>query len=56
MTSSGSEVFVIGPYSGGDFSVGMDRPRDLERLPEGYPGGILTNEIELTAKWLQSRN
>lgn len=55
MTSTRSEVFVIGPYHGGGFSTGMDSTHDLERLPPGYSAGILTNEIERAAKWLQSR-
>jgi glycerophosphoryl diester phosphodiesterase len=55
MTSVHSAVFVIGPYHGGSFSTGMDSADDLERLPTGYSAGIFTNEIVLTAKWLQSR-
>jgi glycerophosphoryl diester phosphodiesterase len=55
MGSVHSAVFVIGPYHGGDFSTGMDSTDDLERLPVGYTSGIMTNEIVLTAKWLQSR-
>jgi len=55
MTSVHSAVFVIGPYHGGSFSTGMDSADDLEHLPTGYSAGIFTNEIVLTAKWLQSR-
>lgn len=51
----GSIVFVVGPYHGGDFSTGMDNIEDLSRLPEGYDGGVLTNEIEMVASWLRSR-
>lgn len=49
MQSAGSSVFAIGPYHGGAFSTGIDTPEDLARLPAGYPGGILTNEIEAVA-------
>jgi glycerophosphoryl diester phosphodiesterase len=49
MQSAGSSVFAIGPYHGGAFSTGIDTPEDLGRLPAGYPGGILTNEIEMVA-------
>ncbi|MBR0647307.1 glycerophosphodiester phosphodiesterase [Roseomonas hellenica] len=49
MQSVGGSVFVIGPYHGGAFSTGIDTPEDLARLPAGYPGGILTNEIEVIA-------
>jgi glycerophosphoryl diester phosphodiesterase len=51
----GSIVFVVGPYHGGDFSTGMDKIEELSRLPEGYVGGVLTNEIEMVASWLRSR-
>jgi glycerophosphoryl diester phosphodiesterase len=49
MESAGSSVFVIGPYHGGEFSSGIDKPDDFARLPAGYSGGIMTNEIETIA-------
>jgi glycerophosphoryl diester phosphodiesterase len=55
MASVGSAVFVVGPYHGGEFSTGMDSAEDLARLPDGYSGGVLTNEIEFAAGWLGSR-
>ena len=55
MMSVDSEVFAIGPYHGGDFSTGLDKPDDLVRLPRGYVGGLMTNEVEIVAPWLQSR-
>lgn len=55
MNSVGSAVFVVGPYHGGDFSSGIDRMEDLSRLPEGYHGGVLTNEVETIAPMLRSR-
>ena len=55
MMSVGSEVFTVGPYHGGDFSAGLDKPDDLARLPKGYVGGVMTNEIEVVAPWIQSR-
>lgn len=55
VNSVGSIVFVVGPYHGGDFSTGMDNIEELSRLPEGYDGGVLTNEIEMVASWLRSR-
>lgn len=54
MRSAGSAVFVIGPYRGGDFSTGIDSPEDLARLPEGYGGGVFTNEIEMIAPRLRA--
>ncbi len=46
MTSAGSAVFVVGAYYGGEFSTGIDTGADVRRLPAGYAGGILTNEIQ----------
>jgi len=45
----GSEVFAVGPYSGG-FTSGIDTQADLARLPANYGGGIWTNEIAWCAK------
>jgi len=50
MNSANSAVFVLGPYSGGEFSAGIDTPDAFARLPQGYSGGIWTNEIEAIAK------
>jgi glycerophosphoryl diester phosphodiesterase len=46
---AGSHVFVLGPYSGGEFSTGIDTQADIARLPSGYAGGIWTNDIRLVA-------
>ncbi len=54
MASVGADVYVIGPYHGGEFSTGIDTPDDIARLPAGYAGGILTNEIEQVAKALKA--
>jgi glycerophosphoryl diester phosphodiesterase len=54
MKSAGSRVFVLGPYYGGDFSTGIDTPADLARLPDGYSGGIFTNEIDMISRELKS--
>jgi glycerophosphoryl diester phosphodiesterase len=48
--SVGTEVFVIGRYYGEAFSNGLDTAEDLAELPEGYCGGIWTNEIGLVAR------
>lgn len=53
VASAGSSVFVVGPYYGGDFSTGMDSAEGLSRLPAGYGGGVLTNEIETVAPRLR---
>jgi len=49
MKAANSEVFVLGPYSGGEFSTGIDTPEQFARLPQNYSGGIWTNEIEAIA-------
>jgi glycerophosphoryl diester phosphodiesterase len=55
MEAAGSRVFALGPYSGGDFSTGLDTPELISRLPENYSGGIWTNEIETIANELRNR-
>ncbi len=47
--SAGSEVFVIGPYHGGNYSSGVDTLKDYKDLPTDWPGGIMTNELTLIA-------
>lgn len=49
MKASNSEVFVLGPFRGGEFSTGIDTPEQFARLPQNYAGGIWTNEIEVIA-------
>lgn len=47
MEAAGSKVFVIGPWTGGEFTTGVDTIEELRELPEGYSGGVWTNEIEV---------
>ena len=49
MRAANSEVFVLGPYGGGEFSTGIDTQEQFARLPQNYSGGIWTNEIEAIA-------
>ena len=56
MEAANSVVFVFGPYSGGEFSTGIDTPDLLARLPANYSGGIWTNEIEAIAKLAAKQN
>ena len=46
---AGSEVFIIGPYEGGNYSTGVDTVAELKSLPQDWSGGIMTNELELLA-------
>jgi len=50
MNGVNSAVFVLGPYSGGGFSTGVDTAELLALLPQSYSGGIWTNEIETVAR------
>ncbi|WP_072391566.1 glycerophosphodiester phosphodiesterase family protein [Hyphomicrobium sp. CS1GBMeth3] len=49
MREAGTEVYVIGPYTGGDFTTGVDTAVDVAQLPSGYSGGIWTNRIHAIA-------
>ncbi|KAA3497949.1 glycerophosphodiester phosphodiesterase [Rhizobium rhizogenes] len=53
--AAGSEVFVIGPYAGGNYSAGLDTVEDLRSLPDGWTGGIMTNELEMISKAMGRR-
>jgi glycerophosphoryl diester phosphodiesterase len=55
MEAANSEVFVLGPYHGGEFSTGIDTAELYERLPTNYSGGIWTNEIEAIARLVGER-
>lgn len=54
MKGSGTQVFVLGDYDGGDFSSGIDSAADLRKLPAAFAGGIWTNRIEAIAPLLSS--
>jgi len=56
MRAANSAAFVLGPYSGGEFSTGIDTPELFARLPANYSGGIWTNEIETMARLAGNRN
>lgn len=53
--AAGSEVFIIGPYNGGDYSTGVDTVDELKSLPADWSGGIMTNELELLAPLLDRK-
>jgi len=46
MTRAGSIVVVVGPYSSGEFSRGIDSEAEFARLPHRFGGGIWTNRID----------
>ncbi|MEU4692421.1 glycerophosphodiester phosphodiesterase family protein [Actinoplanes sp. NPDC023714] len=45
MADAGTRVILTA--DGGDFSAGFDTPADLNRIPDGWSGGIWTNRIDL---------
>lgn len=48
MHDAGSEVILRGPYGAGDVGTrGIDTLEDLAGVPEGFPGYVWTNTIEL---------
>jgi glycerophosphoryl diester phosphodiesterase len=54
MKRADSEVFVVGPYTGGDFSRGIDATAELQTIPQGFAGGIWTNRIDRIAPLIKS--
>lgn len=55
MDASGTQVFVLGPWRGGEFSSGVDSLEELRHLPATYSGGIWTNEIGMIAEELRKQ-
>lgn len=51
----GTSVILIGPYSGGDFSAGIDDAEALARVPNGFDGYVWTNRIEVIGPMLEDR-
>lgn len=46
MQASGSDVILLGPYSGGGFTSGIDDPEQTRLIPDGFNGYVWTNRIE----------
>ncbi|KOF22044.1 hypothetical protein AC244_00260 [Ensifer adhaerens] len=55
MKSAGSEIILLGPYAGGDFTTGIDSAEDLELVPETFSGYVWTNRAETTGPMLAKR-
>ena len=49
MASAGSLSIAMGPYPAREISPGLDTKEMLDLLPDGYGGGIWTNEVELVS-------
>lgn len=54
MASVGTDVFIVGPYAG-DFTVGIDDPETLAKVPANFDGYVWTNRIETIGPMLQAR-
>jgi glycerophosphoryl diester phosphodiesterase len=47
---------VVGPYSPGEFSRGIDSEAEFARLPQGFSGGIWTNRIDRIGAMVRGRH
>jgi glycerophosphoryl diester phosphodiesterase len=47
MTRVGSTVLLRGPYGSADNSDGIDQPRYAAQIPDGFPGYVWTNDIDV---------
>jgi glycerophosphoryl diester phosphodiesterase len=56
MTRAGSIVVLVGPYSPGEFSRGIDSAAEFAQLPRGFAGGIWTNRIDRIGALVRSRH
>ncbi len=50
MGEVGSRVIVLGPYSGGGFSSGIDSLDQLSLVPDHFDGLVWTNRVEIMGK------
>lgn len=46
---------LLGPYSGGGFSQGLDDPASIDQLPDDYSGGISTDALDLVMPAVKRR-
>jgi len=51
----GTQLIVVGPYTGGDFNGGIDSAEALAALPTDYRGGLWTNRIEQIGPLVRQR-
>ena len=49
MKGAGAEVFVRGPYAGGESWGGLNTDEDFAQLPQDFSGGIWTDRIDRIA-------
>jgi glycerophosphoryl diester phosphodiesterase len=56
MARAGSIVVVVGPYSPGEFSRGIDSEAEFAQLAHGFAGGIWTNRIDRIGALVRPRH
>ena len=56
MARAGSTVVVLGPYSSGEFSRGIDSEAEFRQLPNEFAGGIWTNRIDRIGALVRARH
>jgi len=49
MRRAHTDVYLLGPWDGDEFSRGLDSADEFRNLPAGYSGGIWTNRIDRIA-------
>lgn len=49
MRRAHTDVYVLGPWDGDEFSRGLDSADEFRMLPAGYSGGIWTNRVDRIA-------
>lgn len=55
MQAVDTRVYLLGPYSGGGFSQGLDDPQLINQLPDGYSGGISTDALDRVMPVIKQR-
>ncbi|APG90457.1 glycerophosphodiester phosphodiesterase family protein [Sinorhizobium americanum] len=55
MQAAGSEIILLGPHRGGDFTSGIDSAEQLALVPENFSGYVWTNRAETIGPLLNKR-
>ena len=56
MRAANTDVIMLGPMDGSNYSTGIDTPQDFGRVPAGFDGYVWTNKIEIIGPLLQARS
>lgn len=55
MRDADTDVILVGPYGGNDFTAGIDTPELAAMVPAGFDGYVWTNKIETMGPLLKSQ-